>query len=85
MMYFGTSGFSYNDWVGSSRPSGMPKGEQLIHYAREFNTGEINSSSYALAKPSSLKAATEKPITFANNHWCGQAGSTIRQLRTIPD
>ena len=28
-MYLGTSGFSYNDWVGSFYPSGMPKREWL--------------------------------------------------------
>ena len=85
MMYFGTSGFSYNDWVGSFYPSGMPKREWLIYYAREFNTCEINSSFYALPKPSSLKAMAEKSFIFANNHWRGQAVNTIRQLRTMLD
>jgi len=39
---------------------GMPKREWLIYYAREFNACEINSSFYALSKPSSLKAMAEK-------------------------
>ena len=60
MMYFGTSGFSYNDWVGSFYPLGMPKREWLIYYAHEFDTCEVNSTFYALPKPSSLKAMTEK-------------------------
>jgi len=60
MMYLGTSGFSYNDWVGSFYPSGMPRREWLTYYAREFNTCEINSSFYALPKPSSLEAMAEK-------------------------
>ena len=85
MIYFGTSGFSYNDWVGNFYPSGMPKREWLIYYAREFNTCEINSSFYALPKPSSLKAMAEKFFIFAINHWRGQAISTIRQLRTMLD
>ncbi|GAG24083.1 unnamed protein product, partial [marine sediment metagenome] len=37
MIYLGTSGFSYNDWVGPFYPSGMPKKEWLLYYAREFN------------------------------------------------
>ena len=59
-MYLGTSGLSHNDWVGSLYPLGMPKREWLIYYAREFNTCEINSSSYALCKPSNLEAMAEK-------------------------
>ena len=60
MVYLGTSGFSYNDWVGIFYPAGMPRREWLVYYAREFNTCEINSTFYALPKPSSLKAMVEK-------------------------
>jgi uncharacterized protein YecE (DUF72 family) len=60
MMYLGTSGFSYNDWVGNFYPVGMPKVEWLTYYAREFNTCEVNSTFYALLKPSSLKAMEKK-------------------------
>ncbi len=60
MIYFGTSGFSYNDWVGNFYPVGMPKREWLIYYSREFNTCEVNSTFYALPEPSSLKAMAEK-------------------------
>ncbi len=60
MMYLGTSGFSYNDWVGNFYPIGMPKREWLSYYAREFNTCEVNSTFYALPKPSDLKAMTMK-------------------------
>jgi uncharacterized protein YecE (DUF72 family) len=60
MMYLGTSGFSYNDWVGNFYPAGMPKGEWLTYYAREFNTCEVNSTFYALPKPSNLKAMEKK-------------------------
>jgi len=38
----------------------MPKREWLIYYAREFNTCEVNSTYYALPKPSGLKAMVEK-------------------------
>ena len=60
MLYLGTSGFSYNDWVGNFYPAGMPKREWLSYYAREFNACEINSTYYALPKPSSLQAMAEK-------------------------
>ncbi len=60
MLYLGTSGFSYTDWVGNFYPAGMPKREWLSYYAREFNACEINSTYYALPKPSSLQAMAEK-------------------------
>ncbi len=60
MIYFGTSGFSYNDWVGNFYPAGMSKREWLTYYAREFNTCEVNSTFYALPKPTNLKAMAEK-------------------------
>ena len=60
MVYLGTSGFSYSDWVGNFYPVGMPKGEWLAYYAREFDTCEVNSTFYAIPKPSNLKAMAEK-------------------------
>ena len=55
MLYFGTSGFSYNDWVGTYYPPKMPRQEWLRHYAREFNALELNSTYYAIPQPSILK------------------------------
>jgi len=60
MIYYGASGFSYNDWVGNSYPLGMPE----------------------IQKPDSV---AEKSFVFADNHWRGQAVSTIRQLRMMLD
>ena len=60
MIYCGTSGFSYNDWVGNFYPVGIPSREWLTYYAREFNTCEVNSTFYALPKSSNLKAMVEK-------------------------
>jgi len=60
MLYLGTSGFSYNDWVGSFYPNGMSRRDWLIYYAREFNALELNSTYYALPKPSILKSMIRK-------------------------
>ncbi len=60
MIHLGTSGFSYDDWVGSFYPAGMPKREWLVYYAREFDACEVNSSYYALPELSTLKAMAEK-------------------------
>ncbi len=60
MLYFGTSGFSYSDWVGNFYPRGMPRREWLSYYAREFNSLELNSTFYALPKLSVLEAMIAK-------------------------
>lgn len=60
VIYLGTSGFSYNDWVGDFYPLGMPKREWLHFYAREFNACEINATFYALPKPSTLFSMANK-------------------------
>jgi len=60
MIYLGTSGFSYNDWVGPFYPSGMPKREWLFHYAYEFDACEINATYYALPKPAILESMARK-------------------------
>jgi len=60
VLYFGTSGFSYNDWVGNFYPRGMPRREWLKYYAREFNSLELNSTFYALPKLSVMEAMVDK-------------------------
>jgi len=60
VLYLGTSGFSYNDWVGNFYPRGIPRKEWLSYYAREFNALELNSTFYALPKISVLDAMVNK-------------------------
>lgn len=60
MLYLGTSGFSYDDWIGEFYPPGMPKREWLAYYSREFDTCEVNSTYYAVPRPSTLKAMSDK-------------------------
>lgn len=60
MIYFGTSGFSYADWVGVFYPRGMPRREWLSYYAREFDCCEINSTYYALPSPQTMDIMAKK-------------------------
>ncbi|MFC2011820.1 DUF72 domain-containing protein [Chloroflexota bacterium] len=60
MLYFGTSGFSYDDWVGTFYPTGMHKREWLTYYNREFNTCEVNSTYYAIPRMASIESMVEK-------------------------
>ena len=48
MIYIGTSGFSYDDWVGPYYPPDLSKNDWLTFYAKEFNTLEINYTYYRM-------------------------------------
>ena len=60
MICFGTSGFSYKDWVGVFYPAGLPPREWLAFYSHEFSACEINSTYYALPNISVLKSMEAK-------------------------
>lgn len=44
----GSSGFHYNHWKGVFCPRKLPKARWFFHYARHFNTVEINNTFYRL-------------------------------------
>lgn len=64
----GTSGFSYDDWVGPVYPQGLPKSQWLVYYAHElgFRACELNFSFYRLPDARTLSAMADKvPEGFA--------------------
>jgi len=60
VIYLGTSGFSYTDWMGTFYPEGMPKREWLYYYSREFNACEINSTYYVIPSAASFNSMVDK-------------------------
>jgi uncharacterized protein YecE (DUF72 family) len=60
MIRIGTSGYSYEDWIGPFYPEGIAKGDMLLYYAREFDTTEVNSTYYRLPTPQMLAAMARK-------------------------
>ncbi len=48
MIRMGTSGFSYDDWIGPVYPEGLQKWQWLGFYAERFDTVELNVSYYRL-------------------------------------
>jgi uncharacterized protein YecE (DUF72 family) len=60
MLYVGTSGYSYDDWIGPYYPEGIGKTEMLPFYAREFRTTEINYTYYRMPAARTLAAMGEK-------------------------
>jgi uncharacterized protein YecE (DUF72 family) len=50
----GCSGWNYADWRGRVYPAGCPPRRWLAHYATLFDTVEVNSTFYRLARPEAV-------------------------------
>jgi len=64
----GTSGYSYDDWIGPVYPVGLPKRDFLPFYAREFPVVELNYTYYRQPTERSLQtmaAATPEGFLFS--------------------
>jgi uncharacterized protein YecE (DUF72 family) len=46
LVFVGTSGYSYDDWVGPFYPPGTQNADYLSFYSKEFNFVELNFSYY---------------------------------------
>lgn len=65
MIYIGTSGYSYDDWIGPFYREGIEKGQMLEEYSRIFKFTEINSSYYSVPnKFIYFNLAKKTPIDF---------------------
>ncbi len=51
----GTSGWHYADWPGRFYPEKLPKSKWFEHYAKEFDTVEINNTFYQLPKETTFQ------------------------------
>ena len=61
----GTSGYSYDDWVGPVYPEGASRSAFLDHYAALFNFTEVNYTYYSLpAERTSSGMAERTPAEF---------------------
>ncbi len=56
----GTSSFSTADWTGLVYPPGTPPGEYLAHYARLFDTVEIDATFYAVPSRATVEGWARK-------------------------
>jgi len=60
MIHIGTSGYSYDDWVGPFYPEGTDKREFLDYYARQFTCSEVNYTYYRMPNARTLEAMSAK-------------------------
>lgn len=65
MIYIGTSGYSYDDWVGPFYPPGLNRRDFLAYYAQRFRSVEVNYTYYRLPDARTLQAmSTKTPPSF---------------------
>ena len=60
MIHIGTSGYSYDDWVGPFYPEGTNKRDFLTIYARQFGCSEVNYTYYRMPDAATLGAMASK-------------------------
>jgi len=56
MVYIGTSGFFYKNWVGDFYPLDVPKYRYFEYYSKFFNSLELNSTFYRFPKLTTMKS-----------------------------
>jgi uncharacterized protein YecE (DUF72 family) len=65
VIYVGTCGFAYKDWVGPFYALKTKPAEMLAHYARAFRAVEIDSSYYAVPSARSVASMVARtPLGF---------------------
>ena len=83
MIKIGTSGFSYDDWVGPVYPEGLPAREHLAYYAAQFPTVELNVTYYRIPDSRSVQGwARRTPDGFL---FAVKAFQGLTHERTEPD
>jgi uncharacterized protein YecE (DUF72 family) len=73
-VYIGTSGWNYPDWRGNFYPEEMPQRRWLRHYAKLFDTVEVNNTFYRLPRKETLRAwvdAVPSHFRFTIKMWRG--------------
>ncbi len=75
MVYVGTCGYSYKDWLGSFYPGTVKASEMLRYYARCFGAVEIDTSYYGIPVTSTIERMDAN--TPAEFRFCFKAPRTV--------
>lgn len=75
MIYVGTCGFAYKDWIGPFYPGKIRSKEMLPHYARCFPAVEIDSSYYGIPQPQTITRMDK--VTPPEFRFCFKAPATV--------
>ncbi len=75
----GTSGYSFEDWIGTFYPEDIQKGKMLDYYIKHFPTVEINSTYYRIPHPAVMANIEKK--TPDNFEFMVKTPSTVTHKR----
>ncbi len=79
----GCSGWDYDAWRERFYPSGTPKRAWLSHYASQFDTVELNSTFYRLARPAAAQRwVDDTPDGFL---FAAKASRYLTHMRRLTD
>ena len=82
----GCSGWNYRDWREREYPRGLPAGRWLEHYATLFDTVEVNSTFYRLARPEPVATwVKQTPPDFVFAAKASRYLTHMKRLRGIED
>jgi uncharacterized protein YecE (DUF72 family) len=80
--HVGCSGWAYDDWLGVVYPSDLPKKKWFAHYAKVFDTVELNTTFYRLPNAATVERwAEQAPMGFVYAMKLGSFGSHRMKLR----
>jgi uncharacterized protein YecE (DUF72 family) len=80
----GCSGWNYRDWRGPVYPPGVPSARWLARYAELFDTVEVNSTFYRLARPQAVaRWVSQTPPGFVFAVKASRYLIHMRKLRDI--
>ena len=75
MIYVGTCGYAYKDWLGPFYPATTRQGEMLPYYANCFQAVEIDASYYGVPAPATIaRMNANTPPEF---RFCFKAPQTV--------
>ena len=79
--YIGATGWGMKEWVGTVYPAGAKSKDYLQHYARQFNTIELNTTHYRIPTPETIaKWHAEAAPDF---RFCPKVPQTISHSRNL--
>jgi uncharacterized protein YecE (DUF72 family) len=83
-VHVGCSGWQYRDWREAFYPPKLPQRRWLEHYASVFDTVEVNSTFYRLAKPEAVRRwVAETPEDFILTVKASRYMTHIRRLTDL--
>lgn len=83
-IYIGTSGWSYEHWIGNFYPKELERAKWLEFYSENFNTVELNMSYYRIPFPNMIKGWYKKiPENFKFTFKASRFITHVKKLKNI--